>query len=122
MRRRHFITLLASAGLTWSRSPAAQGTDRARRIGVLSELAADDPQALSNAAALQRGLQKLGWAQGNNLGIDYRWASDDPVLVWKYAKELVEFATRPYCRALQSRGCNTARGDSRHPNCIHFHF
>lgn len=90
MRRRHFITLLASAGLTWPRSLVAQGTDRARRIGVLSELAADDPQALSNAAALQRGLQKLGWSQGNNLGIDYRWASDDPVLVWKYAKELVE--------------------------------
>ena len=115
MRRRHFITLLASAGLTWPRSLVAQGTDRARRIGVLSELAADDPQALSNAAALQRGLQKLGWS-------DYRWASDDPVLVWKYAKELVEVATQSYCRALQSGGCNSARGDPRHPDCIHLHF
>ena len=121
MRRRHFITLLASAGLTWSRSPAAQGTDRARRIGVLSELAADDPQALSNAAALQRGLQKLGWAQGNNLGIDYRWASDDPVLVWKYAKELVEL--RPdLIVAHSSPVVATLRGKLRHPNCIHFHF
>ena len=54
------------------------------------ELAADEPQARSNVAALQRGLYKLGWSQGSNLAIDYRWAPDDPVLVWKFAKELVE--------------------------------
>src|SRR5215467_4573773 len=88
LKRREFITFLGAAA-AWPRTPVAQGTDR-RRIGVLMELAADDPQARSNVAALQRGLYKLGWAQGSNLGIDYRWAPDDPVLVWKFAKELVE--------------------------------
>src|ERR1700730_15430089 len=89
LRRREFITVLASTAMTWPRTLAAQGI-RARRIGVLMELAADDPQARSNVAALQRGLYKLGWSQGSNLSLGYRWAPDDPVLVWKFAKELVE--------------------------------
>jgi putative ABC transport system substrate-binding protein len=89
LKRREFIMLLGGAA-AWPRTLKAQGTDRARRIGVLMELAADDPQARSNVAALQQGLHKLGWSQGGNLGIDYRWAPDDPVLVWRFAKELVE--------------------------------
>ena len=93
LKRREFITLLASTAMTGTRTLAAQGIG-ARRIGVVMELAADDPQARSNVAALQRGLSKLGWSQGSNLGIDYRWAPDDPVLVWKFAKELVELQPR----------------------------
>src|SRR5262245_13738452 len=89
MKRRQFITLLGGAAAAWPRTLVAQGIG-ARRIGVLMELAADDPQARSNVAALQRELYKLGWSQGGNLRIDYRWAPDDPVLVWKFAKELVE--------------------------------
>src|SRR5215510_958744 len=89
LKRRDFIMLLGGAA-AWPRTLIAQGTDRARRIGVLMELAASDPQARSNVAALQRGLYKLGWSQGGNLQIDYRWAPDDAVLVWKFAKELVE--------------------------------
>jgi ABC-type uncharacterized transport system substrate-binding protein len=90
MKRRSFITLLGGAAAAWPCTLVAQETDRARRIGVLMELAASDPQARSNVAALQRGLYKLGWSQGGNLEIDYRWAPDDAVLVWKFAKELVE--------------------------------
>jgi putative tryptophan/tyrosine transport system substrate-binding protein len=90
MKRREFITLLGGgAAATLPRTLVAQAI-RTRRIGVLMELAADEPQARSNVAALQRGLYKFGWSQGSNLGIDYRWAPDDPVLVWKFAKELVE--------------------------------
>src|SRR5215831_1670633 len=89
MRRRAFIALVGGAA-AWPRTLIAQGADRAQRIGVLMELAASDPQARSNVTALQRGLYKLGWSQGGNLGIEYRWAPDDAVLVWKFAKELVE--------------------------------
>src|SRR3974377_471661 len=88
-RRRDFIAALGGAAMAWPRTAVAQ-TNGARRIGVLMELAADEPQARSNVAALQWGLDKLGWSQGSNLRIDYRWAPDDPVLVWKFAKELVE--------------------------------
>src|SRR6202048_4345263 len=89
LRRREFITVLASTAMTWPRTLAAQGI-RARRIGVLMELAADDPQARSNVAALQRGLYKLGWSQGRTLAVDYRWGPDHPALAWKFAKELGE--------------------------------
>jgi putative tryptophan/tyrosine transport system substrate-binding protein len=89
LKRREFIMLLGGAA-AWPRTLIAQGTDRARRIGVLMELAASDPQARSNVAAFQQGLYKLGWSKGGNLAIDYRWAPDDAVLVWKFAKELVE--------------------------------
>jgi ABC-type uncharacterized transport system substrate-binding protein len=89
LKRREFIMLLAGTATAWPRTVAAQerGT---RRIGVLMDLAADEPQARANVAALQRALHKLGWSQGSNLAIHYRWAPDDPVLVWKFAKELVE--------------------------------
>src|SRR5215471_7351809 len=100
LKRREFITLLASTAMIWPRTLAAQGIG-SRRIGVLMELAADDPQARSNVAALQRGLDKLGWSQGSNLSIYYRWAPDDPVLVWKFAKELAEL--QPEVIVAQSR-------------------
>src|SRR5262249_17661695 len=90
MRRREFIALLSGAAVAWPHILMAQQPDRIRRIGVLMELAAGDPQARSNVAALQRGLHKLGWLDRSNLRIDYRWAPDDAVLVWKFAKELVE--------------------------------
>ena len=89
MRRRAFISLLGGAA-AWPRTLMAQQPNQVRRIGVLMELAASDSQARSNIAALQRGLRGLGWLEGSNLGIEYRWAPDDPVLVWKFAKELVE--------------------------------
>jgi putative ABC transport system substrate-binding protein len=108
MRRREFIAVVGGVVMAWpliarAQQPAtlggaaawprtlvAQDTNRGQRIGVLMELAADDPQAKSNVAALQQGLYRLGWSQGSNLGIDYRWAPDDAVLVRKFAKELVE--------------------------------
>src|SRR5262249_17862449 len=88
--RREFITLLGGAAAAWPRPLMAQQPNGVRRIGVLMELAASDSQARSNIAALQRGLRGLGWREGSNLGIEYRWAPDDPVLVWRFAKELVE--------------------------------
>ncbi|MFZ2138430.1 MAG: ABC transporter substrate-binding protein, partial [Xanthobacteraceae bacterium] len=90
MLRREFITLVGGAAAACPRTLMAQQPDRVQRIGVLMELAASDAQARSNVAALQRGLRGLGWLEGSNLGIEYRWAPDDPVLVWKFAKELVE--------------------------------
>src|SRR5262252_136170 len=91
MRRREFIKLLGGASAAvWPHTIMAQEPNRVRRIGVLMELAADDPQARANIAAFQRGLHTLGWLEGSNLTVDYRWAPDDAVLVWKFAKELVQ--------------------------------
>ena len=90
MRRRQFLGVLGGAAAAWPCAAMAQGQKHASRVGLLMELAENDSQARSNVAALQRGLRRLGWIEGRNLAIDYRWTSKDPVLVWKYAKELVE--------------------------------
>jgi putative tryptophan/tyrosine transport system substrate-binding protein len=74
MRRREFITFVGGAVVAWPHTLMAQQRDRVWRIGVLMELATSDSQARSNVAALQRGLRGLGWLEGSNLGIEYRWA------------------------------------------------
>jgi len=83
------MSLLGGTAAAWPLVARGQQAGRAR-IGVLMELAASDAQARTDIAALQRGLHKLGWLEGSNLGVDYRWAPDDPVLLWKFAKELVQ--------------------------------
>jgi hypothetical protein len=73
MRRREFITLLSGAAVAWPIAARAQQPERMRRIGVLINLAADDPQGQVRLAAFQQGLQQLGWTDGRNVRIDARW-------------------------------------------------
>jgi putative ABC transport system substrate-binding protein len=74
MRRRQFITLLGGAA-AWPLVARAQRPERMRRIGVLMTLAEGDRQGQTRIAAFRDGLQKLGWAEGGNVRIDYRWAA-----------------------------------------------
>jgi len=76
MRRRDFITLLGGAA-AWPLEARAQQGERARRIGVLMNLAADDSETGARRAAFLQGLQELGWSEGRNLRIDYRWGVGD---------------------------------------------
>jgi putative ABC transport system substrate-binding protein len=89
MKRREFITLLGGAA-AWPIGARAQ--ERVRRIGVLMNIAADDPQAQSRIEAFLQGLQPLGWTVGRNLQIDVRWAAADADLFRRYATELVALA------------------------------
>src|SRR5262245_20220091 len=95
MKRRAFITLLGSAAampsFLWPRAARAQ-QQRVRRLGVLMNIAADDPDAQVRLAALLQGLQQLGWTVGQNIQIDYRWGGGSAELMRKYAVELVALA------------------------------
>jgi ABC-type uncharacterized transport system substrate-binding protein len=91
MRRRTFITLLGGAA-AWPLAARAQQPDRVRRIGVLMNIAADDPDSPIRLAALLQGLQQLGWTVGQNIQIDYRWGGGSAELMRKYAVELVALA------------------------------
>jgi putative ABC transport system substrate-binding protein len=88
----------------------AQQPTRTRRIGVLQGFAENDPEAQSWQAAFLEELQKLGWSQGRNLQIDYRWAAGVAERIPTFAAELVDlapdviFATTPVVVAeLQKR-------------------
>ena len=90
MRRRQFITLLGGAAVAWPVAARAQQLERMRRIGVLMSLAEDDPEDRPRRAAFQQALRELGWSEGGNLRIDYRWFGGDPVRARAMAKELVD--------------------------------
>src|SRR5262245_3399380 len=72
MRRRDLITLLGGAAAVWPLVAWAQ-TERMRRIGVLMG-SADNAPGQARVRAFQQTLAKLGWSQGRNLAIEYRWA------------------------------------------------
>src|SRR5262249_33936836 len=76
-RRRGFITLLGGAAATWPLTARAQQPDVVRRIGVLMITAETDPQAQADRAPFAKQLQHLGWTEGQNVRIDYRWAAGD---------------------------------------------
>src|ERR1700722_9822076 len=92
MKRREFITLLGSAAVAWPLAARAQQGERMRRVGVLQGLAADDPLAQANNAAFLQELQQLGWIDGRNVRIDFRWGAGDAADMRKYAAELVALA------------------------------
>jgi putative ABC transport system substrate-binding protein len=92
MRRREFITLLSGAAVPWPSAVRAQQGDRMRRIGVFVNLAADDPEAKLFIEAFLHGLQQLGWTDGRNLRLDYRWGAGDADRYRRYAAELVALA------------------------------
>ena len=69
MRRREFIAALGSASLC-ALGARAQQSERVRRIGILTSLAENDPEAKSRFGAFVQGLQKVGWVEGRNLQIE----------------------------------------------------
>ena len=92
MNRRAVITLLGGATAAWPMAARAQQRERMRRIGVLLNLAADDPEAQARLAAFHQGLQELGWTVGRNVRIDYRWGAGDTDRLRRDATELVALA------------------------------
>jgi putative ABC transport system substrate-binding protein len=89
MRRRDFITLLGGAAAAWPLAVRAQQGERIRRIGVLMSVAAEGPEGQARLAAFLKGLQQLGWTDGNNVRIEHRWGAGDAERIRSYAAELV---------------------------------
>jgi putative tryptophan/tyrosine transport system substrate-binding protein len=93
MNRREFIAALGSAAMAWPFAARAQQRERMRRIGfILSALPADDPEGQARITAFVQGLQQLGWTDGRNLRIDFRWGLGDAERLRRYSVELVALA------------------------------
>jgi putative ABC transport system substrate-binding protein len=90
MTRRDFI-LLAGGAAILPLAARAQQSNQMRRIGVLHG-SADNPQTRARIAALLEGLQQLGWIEGQNLKIDYRFSLGTTASISKSAAELVALA------------------------------
>jgi len=109
MKRRDFITVLGGAA-AWPLVARAQQAEPVRRVGALLDGTKDSPLSQSNIAALRERLAMLGWVEGGNLRVDYRFADGDPDRLAVYAEELVNLRpdlilaiTGPAARAVQQR-------------------
>jgi putative tryptophan/tyrosine transport system substrate-binding protein len=89
MRRREFISILASAAAALPRTARAQQGALPRRVGILLPYFDGDAEGKAVVAAFQRGLQDLGWTEGRNIRFEVRWAGGDPDKARTFAKELV---------------------------------
>jgi putative ABC transport system substrate-binding protein len=87
-RRREFIVTLGGATIAWPLSARAQ-TERVRRIGVLMGTSEGDAEVHPRLIAFQKALHDLGWTDGHNIRIDYRFAVSDPDRIRAAAAELV---------------------------------
>ena len=90
MRRRDFITAVAGSAVTWPLAARAQQSDQLRRIGFLSPIAENDPEVQTWVGEFTQRLQELGWADGRNVQIDFRFGGADAMRLSTQAIELVE--------------------------------
>jgi putative ABC transport system substrate-binding protein len=88
LRRREFIIVLGGA-VIWPLAGHAQQPERVRRVGVLIGFSENDPFTRRFVSAFADALGRLGWVEGKNIRIDYRFAAGDPALCETYAAALV---------------------------------
>jgi putative ABC transport system substrate-binding protein len=89
MKRRAFITLLGGAAVAWPLAARSEQVDRLRRIGVLTGFSENDPEGQRRVTAFLARLRELGWTDGRNVHIEYRWGAGDASRIRAYAAELV---------------------------------
>ena len=89
MKRREFIALLGGAAANWPLAARAQQAQR-QRLGILVGYAEDDSVGQQFVAAFVQGLRDLGWTDGGNVHIDYRWSGSDVDRIRRDASELLD--------------------------------
>jgi putative tryptophan/tyrosine transport system substrate-binding protein len=88
MRRREFIAGLGGAA-AWPLTARAHQGDRVRRIGVLMRFDENDPDGKRSYTVFTQALSDLGWTDGRNVRMDFRWAGGDINRIRTFAQELV---------------------------------
>jgi putative ABC transport system substrate-binding protein len=92
MRRREFITLLGGAAAAWPFAARAQQPERMRRIGMLLGIAEKDPESEGRVKAFRLGMRDLGWIEGRNVQVEYRFAGSNLESINKHVAELIRLA------------------------------
>jgi putative ABC transport system substrate-binding protein len=91
MRRREFITLIGGAA-TWPLVARAQGSQKMRRVGVLFGIAESDPLMKDRIKGFRLGMRDLGWIEGRDIQIEYRFAGANLDSIKRSVEELLRFA------------------------------
>src|SRR5262245_12517627 len=87
-RRGVILAMLAGTAAAWPRRGFAEHPGKPRRVGMLIGYAENDTETQARLAAFRQGLDHLGWAEGRNIHIDYRFAPAGPEQAQRFAKEL----------------------------------
>src|SRR5579862_8435400 len=91
MRRRDFITLLGGAAAAWPLAARAQ-QPRTKRVAMLVEAGATDPESQRRLMIFRGALQRLGWSEGRNLQLDIERTGADPERMRTVAAETIRRA------------------------------
>jgi putative ABC transport system substrate-binding protein len=92
MQRREFITLVGAAATGLPLAAMAQTQGGPRKLGVLMAGSESAPENRPRVAAFRQALRDLGWNEGDNLRVEYRWSGGKSELISQYADELVALA------------------------------
>jgi putative tryptophan/tyrosine transport system substrate-binding protein len=90
MKRREFIAGLGAAA--WPVTARAQRAVSVPKVGVLMAGAESAQENRPRVAAFRQGLAELGWREGENVHVEYRWSIGKSELIRQYSEELVAFA------------------------------
>jgi putative ABC transport system substrate-binding protein len=88
VRRREFITLVGGSAATRPFAARAAQGERVRRVAFLSLMTQNDPDVKLLRSAFHDRLHELGWLDGRDIRIDYRWAGPDVESLRAHATEL----------------------------------
>jgi len=92
MQRREFIRLVGAAAAAYPSAAFAQQSRDAPTVGVLMAGAESAPDNQKRITAFRQGFAELGWKDGDNVRIEYRWSEGKRELIERYARELVALA------------------------------
>src|SRR5829696_3036580 len=90
--RREVIALLGGTAVGLPLGARAQQPDRMRRIGALMHISESDREGQARIKAFRQSLEALGWVEGRNLTIEYRWTGGDPQRARSAASEMASLA------------------------------
>ena len=89
MKRRDFIKVVAGSAAAWPLVAHAQQGERTRRVTVLVGLDEQDFEAQKRVKAFRAGMRDLGWIEGRNIQIEYRFAGGNLEFINKYVAEVI---------------------------------
>jgi putative tryptophan/tyrosine transport system substrate-binding protein len=88
MRRRDLISLIGAGVTAWPFTARAQQSAGLRRVSVMLTESENDSDTVSRTQVFRQALEQLGWTDGRNLQLDFRWSLADPERIRAVASEL----------------------------------